>query len=133
VREVVQRDLTLRYDADSGYLGYEVKTGTELFQVTPFDKILIIRRGADYFVTKAPEKLFVDKGMLACIMADKELLTNTVFSVVYLDSTNGCAYLKRCRIEQCYHGKNLSPHTRWLLCMCPDYRREREDHSPLCS
>jgi hypothetical protein len=60
-----------------------VKAGVEYFQVTPFDKILIVRKGADYFVTKAPEKLFVDKGMLACVMADKELLTDIIFTVIY--------------------------------------------------
>jgi len=100
VREVVQRDLTLRYDSEGGYLGYEVKAGVEYFQVTPFDKILIVRKGADYFVTKAPEKLFVDKGMLACVMADKELLTDIIFTVIYKDAKSGCAYVKRCRIEQ---------------------------------
>ncbi len=99
-REVIGRNLSLRYDEATGYLGYGVHGGKELFKVNEFDRILVVRAGGTYQVIRAPEKLFVDKGMLSCGIADKDSLARKVFNVAYIDRKNGCAYLKRCRIEQ---------------------------------
>ena len=99
-REVVGRNLSLRYDDATGYLGYGVSGGKELFKVNEFDRILVIRAGGTYQVIRVPEKLFVDKGMLSCGIADKEALAQKVFNIAYIDRKSGAAYLKRCRIEQ---------------------------------
>ena len=98
VKEVARRDIALRYDPSSGYLGTAVSTGQTLFDVSPFDKVLVIRRNGLWSVSKCPEKLFVDKGMLHCAIADKDALADVVFSVVYRDA-KGHAWLKRARIE----------------------------------
>lgn len=98
VKEVARRDIALRYDSASGYLGTAVSTGQTLFDVSPFDKVLVIRRNGLWSVSKCPEKLFVDKGMLHCAIADKDALAEVVFSVVYRDA-KGHAWLKRARIE----------------------------------
>ncbi len=98
MREAAQRNLTLRYDSDTGYLGTNVASGKALFDVSEFDRILVIRRTGAYSVINVPEKLFVDKGMLACGHADKETLAERVFSVMY-KTRKGDVYLKRCRIE----------------------------------
>jgi topoisomerase IV subunit A len=100
VREAAVRSLSLRYDKQTGYLGYGVNSGKELFKVSTYDRVLVIRRTGVYSVLDAPEKLFVDKGMLSCGLADKEILGARVFNVVYKDKKTGFPYLKRTRIEQ---------------------------------
>lgn len=107
VREAAQRNLKLRYDRDTGYLGYEVN-GNTLFDVSPYDRVLIIRKSGAYSVCDAPDKMFVDKGMLYCGYADKETLGKVVFSVVYRDDETGYPYLKRCTIEQFILNKGYS-------------------------
>jgi len=100
IREAAQRNLALRYDSGTGYLGYQVSGGKALFDVSIYDRILIIRKSGTYSVINAPEKVFIDKGMWYCGLADKEKLAETVFSVVYRDKNSGQGYIKRCRIEQ---------------------------------
>lgn len=99
-REVAARTLSLRYDEKTGYLGYAVAGGRELFKVSEFDRILVMRRTGTYQVIRVPEKLFVDKGLLSCGLADKEELAERVFNVLYGDPKTGYPHLKRCRIEQ---------------------------------
>ncbi len=107
VREAAQRNLKLRYDRDTGYLGYEV-AGSSLFDVSPYDRVLVIRKGGAYSVSNVVDKTFVDKGMLHCGFADKETLANTVFTVVFRDDETGYPYIKRCRIEQFILNKGYS-------------------------
>ncbi len=94
IREAAKRDLKLRYDAQTGYLGYAVN-GNALFDVSQFDRVLVIRKDGNYSVMDVPDKLFIDKGMLYCGFIDKDL----VFNSVYRDK-NGFAYIKRCVIEK---------------------------------
>ena len=103
VREAAQRNLKLRYDRDTGYLGYEVN-GNVLFDVSPYDRILVIRKSGAYSVIDVPDKLFVDKGMLYCGFIDKDM----VFNIVYRDDESRYPYLKRCRIEQFILNKGYS-------------------------
>ncbi|HUW68724.1 MAG TPA: DNA topoisomerase IV subunit A [bacterium] len=98
-REVAKRDIALRYDTQTGYLGTSVSGGELRLNVSPFDKVLIIRRSGLYSVVPVPERLFVDKGLLYCGLAEKEALADIVFSLVYLDPKNGSAYIKRCSID----------------------------------
>ncbi|TVQ28285.1 MAG: DNA topoisomerase IV subunit A [Spirochaetaceae bacterium] len=99
-RDAAVRTMSLRYDANTGYLGHAVSSGKELFKVSAYDRILVIRSKGTYSVIDVPEKLFVGKGMLSCGLADKDVLAKTVFSVVYQDDTTKHPYLKRTRIEQ---------------------------------
>ena len=103
VREAAQRNLKMRYDRDTGYLGHTVN-GNVLFDVSAYDRILVIRKSGAYSVVDAPDKLFVDKGMLHCGFVDKDL----VFSIVYRDNTTGYPYLKRCRIDKFILNKGYS-------------------------
>ncbi|MBN2187861.1 MAG: DNA topoisomerase IV subunit A [Chitinispirillaceae bacterium] len=107
VREAAQRNLKLKYDRDTGYLGYEVG-GNVLFDVSPYDRILVIRKTGAYSVSDVPDKAFVDKGMLYCGFADKEVLSKTVFTVVFRDDETGYPYIKRCQIEQFILNKGYS-------------------------
>jgi topoisomerase-4 subunit A len=102
VREAAaaQRNLDLRYDEETGYIGTEVKTGRLLFQVSSYDRIIVIRRTGAYSVIDAPERLFVDKGMYHCAMADKDEMAKTVITAVYKDKAKGFPLIKRCIIDK---------------------------------
>ncbi len=100
VREAAQRNLSLSYDEETGYIGHEVRSGKVLFNVSNYDRILIIRKSGIYSVTDVPDKLFIDKGMLFCCLADKDEMAERVFNVLYKHNETGYAHLKRCKIEQ---------------------------------
>lgn len=100
IREVAQRNLKLRYDGDTGYLGYSITTGNSLFDVSSYDRVLVIRKSGIYSVINVPEKVFIDKGMYYCGLAEKEELSGTVFTVVYKNESNNAVYIKRCKIEK---------------------------------
>ncbi len=106
VREAAQRNLKLRYDKDTGYLGYDVN-GNLICDVSNYDRILVIRKNGMYSVIDAPDKIFVDKGMLYCGLVDKEM----VFNVVYREESTKYPYIKRCKIDQFIlnKGYNLAP------------------------
>lgn len=99
VKEAVNRDTPLRYDEDTGYLGTSVTGGVELMKVTPYDRILVMRKSGVYTVMDVPEKLFVDKGLWYCGFSDKEELSKVLFTIVYKDGKTGYPCIKRCRIE----------------------------------
>ncbi len=107
-REAARRDVALRYDASTGYLGTAVTSGDKLFEVSAFDRILVVRRTGLYSVVDVPEKLFVDKGLLWVAMADKEEIASTLLTIVYRESESGCPYIKRCSIETWILGKDYS-------------------------
>ena len=117
VREAAQRNLKLRYDRKTGYLGYEVG-GSVLFDVSQYDRILVIRKSGAYSVIDAPEKLFVDKEMLYCGFADPEACEKRVFTLVYRNE-KGHPYIKRCRIEKFIlnRGYSLAPDNCTVLKM----------------
>lgn len=100
VREVAQRDLQLRYDSEAGYLGFGLKTGNIVLSVSVFDRILIIQKEGTYFVTDAPEKLFVGKGLRHCGFADKDTLESLTFTIIYQEKTLKYLFIKRCKITQ---------------------------------
>jgi topoisomerase IV subunit A len=107
VREAAQRNLKLKYDRDTGYLGYEVN-GNVLFDVSPYDRVLVIRRSGAYSVMDVADKVFVDKGMMYCGLMDKDKAPQIVFNIVYKDNENGYPFVKRCTIEQFILNKGYS-------------------------
>jgi topoisomerase-4 subunit A len=99
VKEAVTRDTPLRYDDFTGYLGTSVSGGTEIMRVTPYDRIIVMRRSGVYTIMDVPEKLFVDRGMWYCGFSEKEVLNKVLFTVVYKDAKTGYPCIKRCRID----------------------------------
>lgn len=99
VKEAVSRTFSLRYDRSSGYLGTAVTSGTEVMKVSPYDRIVILRKGGVYTVLDVPEKLFVGKGMWYCGLSDKDVLSKVLFTIVYKDGKTGYPCIKRCRID----------------------------------
>ena len=97
VKTVVKRDIPLRYD-DKGYLGIKVSGGREIIKVTPYDRILIVRKTGIWGVCDVSDKLFVDQGMYYCNYAEKEIINKVLFTVIYRDPKSNQCYIKRCRI-----------------------------------
>jgi|UniRef100_A0A7C3E4H3 topoisomerase-4 subunit A len=108
VKEVVKKDLELRYDGETGYLGTQVSTGSVVAEVSPFDRILVLRNNGVYSVMDLPEKVFVGEHAWWIGIADKEALSKTVFSVVYKEAETGYPYIKRCVIEGWIMNKEYS-------------------------
>ncbi len=100
VRDAARKNLKLKYNPETGYLGYEVSGGRVLFDASVYDRVLCMKKDGTYFVTDIPDKLFVDKGMLYAGLADKETCEEVVFSLVYRNTENQFPYIKRCRITQ---------------------------------
>ncbi len=94
-REAAQRNLALRYDRNTGYLGYELNDGDTLFNVSPYDRVLVIRKSGAYALHEEIERLFVDKGMLYCGFVDPDL----VFNLIYRDKNNH-PNVKRCKLDK---------------------------------
>ncbi len=95
VREAAQRNLKLRYDKNTGYLGYDVN-GNALFDVSQYDRILVIRHNGTYSLHDAPDRLFVDKNMLFCGFVDSD----RVYTVVYREHKTSYPCIKRCTLDQ---------------------------------
>ncbi|MGM0431741.1 MAG: DNA topoisomerase IV subunit A [Spirochaetota bacterium] len=100
VREAANRDLTVKYNTSTGYLGYGVREGNEQCKVSQYDRILVVKKNGTYFVTDTTDKLFVGKGMRFCCLADKSELEKIVFTLVYRDKATHLIYVKRFQIQQ---------------------------------
>ena len=85
-----------------------MKTGAEQVTVSQFDRLLVIRRDGSYQVIDAPEKEFVGKGMLHCMIADRDELSKIVFTLIYQEKTYKYTFIKRTRITS-FQLKKLYP------------------------
>ncbi|MDR0512126.1 MAG: DNA topoisomerase IV subunit A [Treponema sp.] len=106
VKEVAKKDLALKLDSETGYLGTAV-TGDMVAEVSPFDRILVVRPNGTWSVTDIPEKVFVGQGAYVAV-ADKEALSKTVFTIVYKEAKSGYPCIKRCVIEGWIMNKDYS-------------------------
>jgi topoisomerase-4 subunit A len=98
MKEVVRRDQELKYDRTTGYLGTAV-AGEAAAGVSPFDRIFILRKNGIWSVVDLPEKSFVGPGAWWIGIADKEVLSATVFTVIYREAETGYPFIKRCVID----------------------------------
>lgn len=98
VKAVTKRDTPLKYDEKSGNLGIEVSGGVELLKITPFDKVLYVRKSGIFSVSEAPKKLFVGPGLRFCGLADKDSLSKVLFTVIYREPETQFVYVKRCKV-----------------------------------
>ncbi len=98
VKSVVKRDTPLKYNSDTGYLGTAVPGGEEILKITPFDRILYVRKSGIYTITEAPDKVFVGPDLRYCGFADKESLAKVLFTIIYRDPETQYVYVKRCKI-----------------------------------
>jgi topoisomerase-4 subunit A len=97
VKEAAKK-MTLRYDADTGYLGTGI-SGAAKAEVSPFDRILIVKRNGTYTVANISEKVFVGSKAWWIGAADKEAVAGMVFTLIYKEPETGFPCIKRCVIE----------------------------------
>ena len=97
VKSVAKSDQSLRYD-EKGYLGINVSGGQEIKKVSPYDRILVMRKTGMYSVCDVPQKMFVDRGMWFCEIAEKEIINKVLFTVIFRDPKTKFCFIKRTRI-----------------------------------
>ena len=97
VKAVAKSDQSLRYD-EKGYLGINVSGGQEIKKVSPYDRILVMRKNGMYSVCDVPQKMFVDRGMWFCEVAEKEIISKVLFTVIFRDPKTKLCFIKRTRI-----------------------------------
>ncbi|WP_461245819.1 DNA topoisomerase IV subunit A [Treponema sp. R6D11] len=97
-KEVVKRDVELRYDNKTGYLGTNV-SGAKIAEVSPYDRILAIRKNGMYTVMDLSEKAFIGAEAWFIGAADKDILSKTIFTIIYKEKDTGYPCIKRCVIE----------------------------------
>ena len=107
VKEVVKKDLSIKYDTATGYLGTAV-SGETITEASPFDRILTIRHNGVWSVADIPDKAFVGQGAWWIGVADKEILAGTVFTIIYKEKKTGYPCIKRCIIEGWIMNKEYS-------------------------
>ncbi|MDR0387768.1 MAG: DNA topoisomerase IV subunit A [Treponema sp.] len=107
VKEVVRKDLELKYDRATGYLGTAV-TGEVVAAVSPFNRILTLKRNGTWSVGDLPEKAFVGPGAWWIGVADKEVLAGIIFTIIYKEGKTGYPCIKRCVIEGWIMNKEYS-------------------------
>ena len=108
LRSAARKNLKLRYNKDTGYLGFELTTGSVIFEASHYDRVLIIKKDASYMVIDVPQKLFIGKGMLYAGPVDRETCESVIFSIIYRDRANRYPYIKRCRITRYILSRNYS-------------------------
>lgn len=92
-KEVARRDENLRYDSETGYIGYGIRSGKILMKVSVYDKILMVHRTGLYSYATAPEKLFIGKSLQLCSIADKE--DGTVYTIIYEGKRSKKSFINR--------------------------------------
>ncbi|MDD4082139.1 MAG: DNA topoisomerase IV subunit A [Sphaerochaetaceae bacterium] len=98
VREVAQRDKILKYDSSTGYVGYDLKNGSDLLEVSVFDKVLFVSKNGDYVSMVAPDKFFIGTSLSYCNYSDKDILSDVVFSIFYQEKKENVFYIKRAKL-----------------------------------
>jgi topoisomerase-4 subunit A len=74
-------------------------SGAKQPEVSPFDRILAIRKNGMYTVMDLPEKAFIGAGAWWIGVADKDELSKTIFTIIYKEKDTGYPCIKRCVIE----------------------------------
>jgi topoisomerase-4 subunit A len=91
-RKVALSNLTVGYDKESGFLGYQVKARPEeSFACSEYDKLLLIYQGGLYKVINVTDKLFVGHDLMWVGKIEEKL----TFNIIYRDGTQNLCYLKR--------------------------------------
>lgn len=109
VKEVAVRNLELRYDKATGYIGTNIKTGELALKVSPYDKIFYMRKDGCYRVINVSEKEYIGtEGLFMIDFADKDTLSQVVFTVIFKDKKTSFYFIDRFTIPSFITGKLYS-------------------------
>ncbi len=101
-KDVAVRNMDLRYDSETGYMGTSLKTGEPLLKVSSFDKVFYMKNNGEYRIVSSTDKVFVGKeGIFYINYADKDIISKEVFTVIYRDklADKNVYMIKRFRIS----------------------------------
>ncbi len=101
-RQVAVRNMDVRYDPATGYIGTSIKTGDPLLKVSSFDRIFYMKNNGEYRVIPVEDKTFIGtEGIFYINYGDKELVSQEVFTVIYSDKIRdkNVYQIKRFRIS----------------------------------
>ena len=112
-KEVAVRNLDLRYDKETGYIGTSLKTGEVLLKVSTFDKFFYMKANGEYRVTNVSDKEFIGtEGLLYFNYGEKDIISKEVFTVIYTEKSEekgrSLCYIKRFQIPSFTLGKLYS-------------------------
>ena len=112
-KEVAVRNLDLRYDKETGYIGTSLKTGEVLLKVSTFDKFFYMKANGEYRVTNVSDKEFIGtEGLLYFNYGEKDVISKEVFTVIYTEKSEekgrSLCYIKRFQIPSFTLGKLYS-------------------------
>ncbi len=91
MRALTATELTLKIDAENGYIGTDIRGGEELFKCSSLDKILVVWPDGRYKMMPPPDKFFVDKNYECIKLFDRD----KEFTAVYTEPHYGFTYIKR--------------------------------------
>ncbi|NLL82929.1 MAG: DNA topoisomerase IV subunit A [Lentisphaerae bacterium] len=91
LRALTATELTLKYDAENGYIGTDIRTGDTLMECSSLDKIIVAWDDGRYRIMPPPDKFFVDKSMIYCAIFDRD----REMTCIYTESHFGITYIKR--------------------------------------
>lgn len=106
IKEIAQPSVKVYWDKERGFLGTDVK-GEISFNVSSYEKFLVINDDFTYRVVPVTDKIFVDTNVLFLDLFDE----NRVFSLIYTDLANMISYAKKFQIKKFITNKiyTLSP------------------------
>lgn len=78
VRVLTADELTLYHDAESGYVGSEVK-GERLLSCSSLDKVVFVWKSGRYRVVQPPQKFFVNKDLVYAAVYDRDRTMTVVY------------------------------------------------------
>ena len=108
-KQIAVRNLELKYDEATGYIGTNLKTGETLLKVSSFDKVFYMRKDGCYRVINVSEKEFIGTdGIFYINYAEKELLQNIVFTIIYREKESKFYFINRFTITSFVTGKLYS-------------------------
>lgn len=108
-KQIAVRNLELRYDQETGYIGTNLKTGEVMLKVSPYDKIFYMKKDGSYRVINVSDKEFIGtEGLYYCNYAEKELLSEVVFTIIYKEKESKFYFINRFSIQSFITGKLYS-------------------------
>lgn len=96
VKQVAVRNLDLRYQEDTGYIGTNVKGGETLLKVSPYDKIFYMKKNGEYRVANVTDREFIgSEGIFYINFADKEIISKEIFTAIFREKESKFYFIKR--------------------------------------